>query len=58
LGNDFVSLIGLWVCVRQPDVQLGFLYGDWLTMGMILSSAMLVTGLSWIAYLLSKGKTA
>jgi len=43
---------------RQPDVQLGFLYGDWLTMGMILSSAMLVTGLSWIAYLLSKGKTA
>jgi phosphatidylglycerol:prolipoprotein diacylglycerol transferase len=43
---------------RQPDVQLGFLYGDWLTMGMVLSSAMLLAGLSWIAYLLYKGKKA
>jgi phosphatidylglycerol:prolipoprotein diacylglycerol transferase len=22
---------------RQPDIQLGFLYGDWLTMGMLQS---------------------
>jgi len=42
---------------RQPDVQLGFLYGDWLTMGMVLSSAMLVAGLSWIIYLIFKAKT-
>ncbi|MDX8398464.1 MAG: prolipoprotein diacylglyceryl transferase [Mariprofundaceae bacterium] len=41
---------------RQPDVQLGFLYGDFLTMGMVLSSFMLATGLAWIAWLLSKGK--
>ncbi|PCI41367.1 MAG: prolipoprotein diacylglyceryl transferase [Proteobacteria bacterium] len=41
---------------RQPDVQLGFIYGDWLTMGMLLSSTMLVAGLSWAAWLLYKVK--
>ncbi|MEE9375808.1 MAG: prolipoprotein diacylglyceryl transferase [Rhizobiaceae bacterium] len=30
---------------RQPDAHLGFLYGDWLTMGMILSIPMLAIGL-------------
>lgn len=34
---------------RQPDVQLGYLYGDWLTMGMILSMPMIVIGLALIA---------
>ena len=29
---------------RQPDVQLGYLYGGWLTMGMILSLPMLAIG--------------
>jgi phosphatidylglycerol:prolipoprotein diacylglycerol transferase len=29
---------------RQPDAQLGFLIGDWLTMGMALSAAMIVAG--------------
>ncbi len=30
--------------VRQPDVQIGYLYGGWLTMGMILSTPMLLLG--------------
>ncbi len=31
--------------VRQPDAQLGYLYGGWLTMGMVLSLPMLALGL-------------
>jgi phosphatidylglycerol:prolipoprotein diacylglycerol transferase len=30
---------------RQPDAQLGFLFGDWLTMGMVLSLPMVLFGL-------------
>ncbi|MCQ0987689.1 prolipoprotein diacylglyceryl transferase [Jiella marina] len=29
---------------RMPDVQLGYLYGGWLTMGMVLSVPMLLVG--------------
>jgi phosphatidylglycerol---prolipoprotein diacylglyceryl transferase len=29
---------------RQPDAQLGFLFGDWLTMGMVLSLPMVLFG--------------
>ncbi len=29
---------------RQPDAQLGFLMGDWLTMGMVLSAGMIIAG--------------
>lgn len=47
---------GLFVCLyaisrsfveffREPDVQLGYLYGGWLTMGMLLSLPMLLAGL-------------
>jgi len=43
---------------RQPDVQLGFIYSDWLTMGMLLSSSMLAVGMSWMAWLMFRGKTA
>lgn len=32
---------------RKPDEQLGFLYGDWLTMGMLLSLPMVALGL-WL----------
>ncbi|MEO7916895.1 MAG: prolipoprotein diacylglyceryl transferase [Dokdonella sp.] len=35
--------------VRQPDVQLGFLAGGWLTMGMLLSLPLIVVGLFLIA---------
>ena len=31
--------------VREPDPQLGYLYGGWLTMGMLLSMPMLAAGL-------------
>ena len=41
---------------RQPDIQVGFLYGDFLTMGMVLSSAMLATGVSWAIWLIYRGK--
>lgn len=35
---------------REPDVQLGFLIGDWGTMGMILSLPMVLAGL-WAMFL-------
>ncbi len=34
---------------REPDAHIGYLYGDWLTMGMILSLPMLAIGLAAIA---------
>ena len=36
--------------VRQPDVQLGYLAGDWLTMGMLLSIPMLIAGVAFFVY--------
>ena len=30
--------------VRVPDAQLGYLFGDWVTMGIVLSAPMLVAG--------------
>lgn len=30
---------------RMPDAQLGYLYGGWLTMGMVLSAPMLIVGI-------------
>lgn len=37
---------------REPDAHLGYLYGDWLTMGMLLSLPMVLggMGLMWWAY--------
>ncbi|MGL5446274.1 MAG: prolipoprotein diacylglyceryl transferase family protein, partial [Rhabdaerophilum sp.] len=34
---------------REPDRHLGFLYGGWLTMGMLLSVPMALIGLWLIA---------
>ena len=31
--------------VREPDVQLGYLWGGWLTMGQVLSAPLLVAGI-------------
>jgi phosphatidylglycerol:prolipoprotein diacylglycerol transferase len=36
--------------VRQPDVQLGYLAGDWLTMGMLLSLPLVVAGVGLLVY--------
>jgi phosphatidylglycerol---prolipoprotein diacylglyceryl transferase len=49
IAGAFVTLYGLFriviETVRQPDVQLGFLAGGWLTMGMLLSMPMIAAGL-------------
>jgi phosphatidylglycerol:prolipoprotein diacylglycerol transferase len=36
--------------VRLPDAQLGYLYGGWLTMGMVLSLPILFAGIALLAY--------
>jgi len=36
--------------VRQPDVQIGYLAGDWLTMGMVLSLPMVLIGIAMLIY--------
>jgi phosphatidylglycerol---prolipoprotein diacylglyceryl transferase len=36
--------------VRLPDVQIGYLFGGWLTMGMVLSLPILVAGVLLVAY--------
>ena len=38
--------------VRQPDAQIGYLWGGWLTMGQVLSAPLVVIGACVIAYAL------
>ncbi|MCL1797567.1 MAG: prolipoprotein diacylglyceryl transferase [Eggerthellaceae bacterium] len=40
--------------VREPDVQLGYLWGGWFTMGMLLSLPMVVVGVGVVIYALRK----
>jgi phosphatidylglycerol:prolipoprotein diacylglycerol transferase len=42
---------------RQPDVQLGFLYGDWLTMGQIQSFIMIIISMGIYIFLWRKLKS-
>jgi phosphatidylglycerol:prolipoprotein diacylglycerol transferase len=35
---------------REPDVQLGFIAGEWLTMGMVLSLPMVAAGISLLVW--------
>ena len=44
LSRIFVELF------REPDPQIGYLFGGWLTMGMVLSLPMLLVGLWGIWY--------
>ena len=50
----FLVLYGLFRIlmefVRQPDAQLGYLFGDWLTMGMVLSVPLVLVGAVLLAY--------
>ncbi|MND01967.1 Prolipoprotein diacylglyceryl transferase [compost metagenome] len=52
----FLLLYGLFrfsvEFVRQPDAQVGYLAGDWLTMGQALSMPMIAFGIAllWFAY--------
>ena len=36
--------------VRQPDVQIGYLFGGWLTMGMVLSVPLIFVGIGLLYY--------
>jgi phosphatidylglycerol:prolipoprotein diacylglycerol transferase len=36
--------------VRLPDAQIGYLYGGWLTMGMLLSLPLIIIGLALVIY--------
>lgn len=36
--------------VREPDVQLGYLWGGWLTMGQVLSAPLIVAGIELLIY--------
>ena len=36
--------------MRLPDAQIGYLYGGWLTMGMVLSMPILVAGVLLVLY--------
>lgn len=36
--------------VRQPDVQLGYLFGGWFTMGMLLSVPLIIAGIALLAF--------
>ncbi len=49
ISGAFVALYGLFrilvESVREPDSQLGFLAGGWLTMGMVLSLPMIAAGI-------------
>lgn len=41
---------------REPDIQLGFLYGGWLTMGMLISFASLILTLIALFYIRGRVK--
>lgn len=51
-----VFLIGYGLCrflvefVRQPDVQIGYLWGGWLTMGQVLSAPLVIVGVCVLIY--------
>ena len=42
--------------VRLPDAQIGYVYGDWLTLGMIYSLPVLLAGLGLVIYAMRKPK--
>ena len=40
--------------VRQPDAHIGYLYGDWLTMGQLLSAPVIIIGVVVLVFALRK----
>jgi phosphatidylglycerol:prolipoprotein diacylglycerol transferase len=36
---------------REPDLQLGFIYSNWLTMGMLISFASFIVSLGALYYI-------
>ena len=51
-----VFMLGYGICrfliefVRQPDAQLGYLWGGWLTMGQVLSLPLVIAGVGLLVY--------
>ena len=51
-----IFLIGYGLCrfgiefIRQPDAQLGYLWGGWLTMGQVLSVPLILAGIALAVY--------
>ena len=43
---------------RVPDIQIGYLYGGWLTLGMVLSLPILVAGIGLLIYSLRRSTPA
>ena len=43
--------------VREPDVQLGYLWGGWLTMGQVLSTPLIAVGIGVLFYALIAKKS-
>ena len=45
--------------VRLPDAHIGYMAGDWLTRGQVLSMPMILGGIAmlWIAYRRGSGRT-
>lgn len=52
--GGFLAMYGLFrfllEFVRQPDAQLGYLWGGWLTMGQVLSVPLIVAGIALVVY--------
>jgi len=42
--------------VRLPDVQIGYLYGGWVTMGMVLSLPVLLAGIGLVVFASWRGR--
>jgi len=40
--------------IREPDIQLGYLWGDWFTMGQLLSLPMVLVGIGLLIYAVRK----
>lgn len=51
-----VFMLGYGICrfmvefIREPDVQLGYLWGGWLTMGQVLSLPLILVGIALLVY--------
>lgn len=51
-----VFMLGYGICrfmvefIREPDVQLGYLWGEWLTMGQVLSVPLILVGIGLLVY--------
>lgn len=56
-----VFMLGYGLCrfmvefIREPDIQLGYLWGGWLTMGQVLSLPLIIVGIGLLLYALKTG---